>query len=314
MTFTPGAAKLIAENFLGVDAVLSQKGPRKGEHIKYAYRFRYDGPITRHISIATRSTEDGVTVYVNQRSANNIVFPDAELRPARATKMYPKGYTGTTGDKGMSSAAAGLPTLDPKDNDVLRLSVPSEDAFRRLLTWYVGTTPTEAKIADFHSDEVLTPDKPLPAIDDHSTPRLDDIDLTGAGYESDPKIRRTIELYAVAKARDYYEHRSYLVTERGKPFDLLCEKAGEILHVEVKGSRYDLNEIIVTTNEVKDAQDSNWRSDLFLVSKIVLASDGRDGFTASQGLCRLAQNWVPEAHHLTPMQYRCKVPPASNAE
>jgi hypothetical protein len=141
-----------------------------------------------------------------------------------------------------------------------------------------------------------------------------DSELSGIGYESDPKIRRTIELYAVAKARAYYERRSYSVTERGKPFDLLCEKAGEIVHVEVKGSRYDLNEIIVTTNEVTDARDSSWRSDLFLVSKIVLAPDGMDGFTPSQGLCRLAQDWNPEDRHLTPMQYRCKTPPAADVE
>lgn len=314
MTLTTSKAKSIAEHFPGVEAVLSQKGPRKGEHVKYAYRFKYDGPLTRHISIATRSTEDGVTVYVNQHSATNVAFPEAALRPVRVTKMYPRGYTGTTGDKGMSSAAAGLQTLDPNSNDVLRLSVSSEEAFQRLLTWYVGNPTTETEIASVYSIEAPKTDESLLTADDHSTPHLEDNELKRAGYESDPKIRRTLELYAVSKARHYYERRSYFVTEKGKPFDLLCEKLGEVIHVEVKGSRHDLNEIIVTTNEVKDARDATWRSDLFLVARIVLSSDGLEGFVASQGLCRLAQNWIPEDHHLTPMQYRCKVPPASDVE
>jgi hypothetical protein len=175
----------------------------------------------------------------------------------------------------------------------------------RLLPRKLVTTASE--------DSLPSHELPLPKLEPAPQPSADN-ELTDAGYESDPDIRRTIELYAVARARRYYERCGYSVTEKGKPFDLLCEKAGEIIHVEVKGSRSELNAIIVTTNEVKDARDSTWRSDLFLVVQIVLSSDGLEGFKASQGLCRLAQNWVPEDHHLTPMQYRCKVPPASNVE
>lgn len=143
MFLTPNLAKSIVEKIVGVEPVLSKMGPRKGEHVKYAYRFKFNGDLTRHISISTRSTEDGVTVYVNKRSTSNISFPETELKPARVTKPYPKGYEGKTGDKGLSTAAAGLSTLDPKNNDVLRLSISSDDAFQRMLSWYFGNPATK---------------------------------------------------------------------------------------------------------------------------------------------------------------------------
>jgi hypothetical protein len=135
---TPSKAKSIVEQFAGAEPVLSQKGERKGQHVKYAYRFKYASNLIRHISISSSSTEDGVTVYVNKRSADNILYPEAELKPARVTKTYPMGFKGKTGDKGLSAAAAGLPTLDPGNNDVLKLSISSDDAFQRLLAWYFG--------------------------------------------------------------------------------------------------------------------------------------------------------------------------------
>jgi hypothetical protein len=136
MILTPNAAKSIVDQFSGAKMVPSTKGQNKGQHVLKAFRFEYHGTSTRHISIIRKATQDGVTVYVNKRSSSNIVFPSGELRPVRVTRDYPKGFEGKTGDKGLSAAAADLPTLDPKDNDVLRLSVSSEESFRRLLDWY----------------------------------------------------------------------------------------------------------------------------------------------------------------------------------
>lgn len=138
MFLTPSKAKSIVEKFVGAEPIFSQKGERKDQHVKYAYCFKYDGDLTRHISISSRSTEDGVTVYVNKRSSDNISYPQTELKQTRVTKTYPMGFKGKTGDKGLSAAAARLPTLDPENNDVLKLSISSEDAFQRLLDWYFG--------------------------------------------------------------------------------------------------------------------------------------------------------------------------------
>jgi len=154
---TPSKAKFIVEKFVGAEPVLSQKGERKGQHVKYAYCFKYAGNLTRHISISSRSTEDGVTVYVNKRSADNILYPEAELKPARVTKTYPMGFKGKTGDMGLSAAAARLPTLDPENNDVLKLSISSDDAFQRLLDWYFGK-PLEKPMDTRDPQESTPPD------------------------------------------------------------------------------------------------------------------------------------------------------------
>lgn len=138
--------------------------------------------------------------------------------------------------------------------------------------------------------------------------------LKGTGYESDSKIRKAIEEYAVAKARDYYKRNGYSVIERGKPYDLLCESPEETIHVEVKGSRQRLEAIIVTIGEVRDACDSAWRSDLFLVDDIILESDGKGGHKAGGGVCRVQRNWVPDNQDLIPTQYRYKLPSIPVAE
>lgn len=62
------------------------------------------------------------------------------------------------------------------------------------------------------------------------------------------------------------------------------------------------------------ARNADWRSDLFLVERIALEPDGQDGHRASGGRCRLARNWIPEEQDLTPIQYRYKLPPISDAE
>jgi hypothetical protein len=137
----------------------------------------------------------------------------------------------------------------------------------------------------------------------------DDIkEQKGIGYESDPKIRKAIENHAVAKARDFYERQGYSVEEKGKPYDLLCKKSGEFIHVEVKGSRGVLDAVIVTINEISDARNTDWRSDLFLVDSIILKTVGQDIYETSAGRCRRALGWIPEEKDMTPTQYRYKLP------
>ena len=142
----------------------------------------------------------------------------------------------------------------------------------------------------------------------------DGLELKGTGYESDSKIRKAIEEYAVAKARDYYMRNGYSVIEKGKPYDLLCESPEATIHVEVKGSRQRLEAIIVTIGEVRNARDSAWRSDLFLVEGIILESAGKGGHKASGVVCRVQRNWVPDDQDLTPTQYRYRLPPIPAAE
>lgn len=130
---------------------------RAGEPRKYAFRHKIGvgTPNGRHISIAAKNTADpldagtadGVTVYINAMSCAAEAFPVIEVETVmpglEVRKVYPKGYKGATNDKGLSAAAASCATLDPSTNDVIRLAVRDETAFRRLLAWYSG----EARLA-----------------------------------------------------------------------------------------------------------------------------------------------------------------------
>ena len=136
----------------------------------------------------------------------------------------------------------------------------------------------------------------------------DSVESTSQGYESDPVLRRAIEQYAVAWASNYYSENGYEVTELGKPFDLLCVRNDEVIHVEVKGSRSMLSSVILTVNEVKDARVQSWRSDLFIVEGICidLGSDSKP--KARAGNARVLQNWEPRAADLSPSRFLYSLP------
>lgn len=133
-------------------------------------------------------------------------------------------------------------------------------------------------------------------------------DSTSQGYESDPVLRRVIELYAVERARNHYIKNGYKVTELGKPFDLLCIRNDDVIHVEVKGSRSKLNAVILTVNEVKDARIQSWRSDLFLVDGICIDLASEASPIAREGSARVLENWDPKEADLSPSRFSYSLP------
>ena len=138
-----------------------------------------------------------------------------------------------------------------------------------------------------------------------------DSDKSGSqGYEQDPEMRSAVELYAESIATLYYESQGFRVQKFGKPFDLLCEKECESIHVEVKGSRTRLDTVILTINEVSDAENADWQSDLFIVDQIVVESDGGK-LVAGGGVARLIQKWVPIKEMLAPYQFKYRLPDES---
>lgn len=207
------------------------------------------------------------------------------------TRVYPRGTTGVTGDKGLSSAAASCPTLDPRDHDVLRLSCSDPDGFRRLVEWYVGNlgqealdgreTPprfpavgTEAPLADADPQAEATPSgrsQLLPDAGDSSTLNATNVtEDDELRLMSDPLRRRAVERRAVDLAVSTYREKGFLVQELGKPFDLLCtptelcRSGSPVVHVEVKGSIGAACTVHLTRNEVSDARTDGktWRTDV----------------------------------------------------
>lgn len=130
-------------------------------------------------------------------------------------------------------------------------------------------------------------------------------------YESDPEMRRVIEQHAVSRAKNHYKNLGYAVEEFGKPFDLLCKKGDEIIHVEVKGSRMKLNAVTLTINEVNDAENATWQSDLFVVDQIVVDDSG-EKLVPSGGVARVIHKWIPAREVLLPTEFRYQLPEESH--
>lgn len=299
----------------------------------------------REICIATRGTKDGTTVYINKQACSGELFPlttsEIFFPGVTVSEQYRRGSTGTTGDKGLSSAAASCPTLDPRDNDVLRLSCRDADGFKRLLDWYAGrlsaapldtqsinasqevrkallAASTDASHSQRSTSELLDYSTEPSSADDEATDEIAP-DITQSDEVRlllDPRRRQAVERWAVDLAKAAYWKSGFHVEELGKPFDLLCTPTERcapdvpVVHVEVKGSIGPASSVHLTRNEVLDARvvDKTWRTDLFIVSEICL--DEVDAMiVASKGRTRCIENWTPADKDLIATDFVYRVPP-----
>lgn len=121
------------------------------------------------------------------------------------------------------------------------------------------------------------------------------------GFNISPKARRAIEDLAVDRAKRHFEAQGYAVEVFGKPFDLRCAKPGTMLHVEVKGTTTTGEEILLTPNEVRFANDHSSSMVLFIVSRIQLS--GTDQPIASGGVETEIRPWRIEPGQLAPIGY-----------
>jgi len=132
------------------------------------------------------------------------------------------------------------------------------------------------------------------------------------GFNISPKARRAIEELAVDRAKHHFEAQGYAVEVFGKPFDLRCAKPGTVLHVEVKGTTTTGEEILLTPNEVRFANDHSSSMILFIVSRIQLS--GSDHPIASGGVATEIRPWKIEPGHLVPIGYTYAVPLGVDSE
>jgi hypothetical protein len=129
------------------------------------------------------------------------------------------------------------------------------------------------------------------------------------GYEPDVAIRRAIERWAMLRAEKHYREQGFDVedTAATEPYDLRCAREGLEVRVEVKGTRGDGAEIEVTRGEVLNARGDDWRTDLFVVSRIEVERTA-EGPVARGGMDRPIEGWRPTDGDLTPIRFRCVVP------
>ncbi|MGM5066616.1 protein NO VEIN domain-containing protein [Rhodococcus qingshengii] len=147
-----------------------------------------------------------------------------------------------------------------------------------------------------------------------SNTRIDRRQAREAGYISDPKVRKAIEMQAVTQAIEYYESTGYrkdAIEDVGttKPFDLLLTGDGDMppeRHVEVKGSTGAAESVELTKGEVNHARTFQ-PTDLFIVSDIAWSRTG-DAVTTTPGTARLVERWSPEDSSLQATRFHHTVP------
>jgi hypothetical protein len=154
-----------------------------------------------------------------------------------------------------------------------------------------------------------------------STPRTDAATLTRidarqtreAGYISDVRVRKAIELRAVELAISHYISLGYDwadVTDVGAtcPYDLVLAgstRMGAERHIEVKGSTGDALSVELTMGEVRHAREYQ-PTDLIVVSGIQWGRVGGD-VVASKGKVSVHGDWRPEDRDLAPTRFRYAV-------
>lgn len=132
--------------------------------------------------------------------------------------------------------------------------------------------------------------------------------IRGQGYEPDPEVKLAVEKYSMRRAIEHYQALGFEVTDtsRGNPYDLQCTKDGLKVRVEVKGSRGDCLTIEVTIGEILNARGTAWRTDLFIVSSMLI--DPGSPPVARGGEVRVIENWKPVDEHLDATRFRYRVP------
>lgn len=129
------------------------------------------------------------------------------------------------------------------------------------------------------------------------------------GFGPDYPTRRAIELHAMRLAEKHYAADGWEVADVSsrKPYDLHCTRRTDVLRVEVKGTTSSGASVLVTANEVQNAQKYARDTALFVVSYVRVASS-EDGPVASGGKITELRPWDPSSGVLEAIGYRFFLP------
>ena len=127
----------------------------------------------------------------------------------------------------------------------------------------------------------------------------------GQGFQLSPAARTAIEHHAMDRVQQYYEGLGWKVArvQVDRPYDLLCTKGDQKLHVEVKGTMSPGVKVVVTAGEVRHAQQGSVSIALAVVSRITLQSVSHGKTTATSGTLRVQHPWNIDPERLEPIGY-----------
>lgn len=125
-----------------------------------------------------------------------------------------------------------------------------------------------------------------------------------AGFQSNPEIRRAVEIFAMEKAQSTLVERHYKNfknTSKSKPYDYTCERDGSIFFVEVKGTQTLGKTLILTRGEVQHITSHADRCILVLVHSVKVSANGT--IRVSGGSTEVKESWRLRPADLNPIQY-----------
>jgi hypothetical protein len=131
-----------------------------------------------------------------------------------------------------------------------------------------------------------------------------------AGFQSNPRIRRAIEQYAMGWALRRLKQLGLnpIDVHKNKPYDFLCKTGDADLYVEVKGTQDNGKSISLTPNEVKHARQHK-NSALFIIYSVKVK--GRRNPKISHGHEIFLPQWDISKGTLEPRGYVFNLPAAS---
>jgi hypothetical protein len=126
----------------------------------------------------------------------------------------------------------------------------------------------------------------------------------GQGFSQDAKARKALEDHAMEAARAYLEGLQWSVKDVSKtrPYDFLCTKDGEEIHVEVKGTSSEGKAILISPNEAAEALAGR-TAILYVLANVKLAFDNEGEIIASGGDQIVLKPWKMNAASLKPLGF-----------
>lgn len=132
---------------------------------------------------------------------------------------------------------------------------------------------------------------------------------SGQGYRLNADQRRAVELRAMDLAQSGLEAEGWTVVDVSatRPFDFLCNKGGNEMRVEVKGTTGDGSSVLLTPGEVKHAREGHALR-LIVVKGIALRLDDNGAWVAEGGEVNSMDPWDLDATgELFPTGYEYKL-------
>lgn len=280
--FAPGTPLLLATGYRNADGSASPRRPKE------EYENGVMGSIYLTRAAGRTSAGNRTPLWPDEMALGKVRYPDrVPVTPLALAQNVPLPPLPT------NLAHAFHRSINTQGSAVF-LDLPENDLDR--LAALAGLNQWPLHRAEY-GDTTFDTETDIPSLPEQKT---------GQGRAQDVLVRTAIEKRAVEVAISHYSSLGWQVTERGRPYGLLCIRGREELHVEVKGTRSLGATVVLTRSEVQHAAQTE--TDLFIVSSISLGFEADGCPVATGGETRIISGWKPERSALKPLTFEYEVP------